>query len=197
MDEASRSRIFRAIERLPRGVQTHIEAVRRRSIELALRFGLDQARAELAAQTHDVCRTVKGPDLLAMAREFALPVTVIERAFPVFLHGPVGAEVLKRDYGLDDQEVLSAVRCHTMGKPGMSGLDKVLFLADKLEPSKTGRYPFIREVDRLADDDLDRALLCFIDHQVEAFFQEGSLVHPAMIAARNDAVLALRGSGKP
>ena len=192
MDETSRTRILDAIERLPKGVRSHIETVRGKSAQLASRFGLDEAKADLAALAHDVCRTVSGPDLLAMARGFGMPVTGIDHAVPVFLHGPVGAEVLKRDYGLDDEEVLSAIRCHTMGKPGMSGLDKTLFLADKLDPSKTGRYPFIREVDRLAGDDLDQAMLCFIDHQVRSFLQEGSLVHPAMIAARNDAVLSLK-----
>ena len=189
----SRDRILRAVERLPEAVQAHIEQVRLEAVELARRFSLDVARAELAAQAHDVCRTTSATDLLRMARAFGIPVKPIDEAVPVFLHGPVGAELLRREYALDDEEVLTPIRCHTMGREQMTALDKVLFLADKLEPGKVGRYPFIEEVALLAREDLDRAFLCFVDHQAKAFIDHGDLVHPAMMAARNEAVLALRG----
>ena len=193
MDPESRSRLLKEVQRLPEAVLAHIEQVRLKSVELASRFSLDVAQAELAAQAHDVCRTTSGKELLSMARSFGIPVTAIEEAVPVFLHGPVGAEVLRRDYALDDEAVLSPIRCHTMGREYMTPLDKVLFLADKLEPSKVGRYPFIAEVDRLAGQDLDEALLYFFDHQMKAFIDHGDLVHPGMLAARNQVVLALKG----
>jgi len=189
---ALRQRLLREIAALPEGVRAHIEAVRRTSVDLAGRHGADVARAELAALAHDVCRLVKAPQLLEMARAFGIPVTPIDAAFPVFLHGPVGAELLRRDYGLDDEAVLSPVRCHTMGRRSMTALDQVLFLADKLDPSKLNRYPFMQEVARLAAEDLDRAMRCFIDSQVRAFIDHGDLVHPEMMAARNDAILALK-----
>ena len=193
MNQPVLARILSEIERLPQGVRAHIEQVRRTSVELAARFALDEARAELAALAHDICRSLSGPELLATARSLGIPVTPIDEAFPVFLHGPVGAGVLRLRYGLDDEEVLDAIRCHTMGREGMTPLDKVLFLADKLDPSKIGRYAFIVKVERLAREDLDRALLAFIDHQVRAFIEGGDLVHPAMIGTRNAALLALRG----
>ena len=177
---------------LPDGVRSHIEQVRRHAVALARSHGLDPDRAELAASAHDVCRIVKAGDLLDMARRFGIPVTPIDVAFPVFLHGPVGAEVLKRDFGLDDEEALNAVRYHTMGRAGMTPLEQAVFIADKLDPSKIGRYPFLPEVEAAAHRDLDEGMRLFIDRQAAAFLEHGDLVHPGMIDARNDALLALK-----
>ncbi len=190
--EATWARIVEEMAKLPEGVRRHIEEVRQWCVELAKAHHIDVAKAELAAIAHDVCRTVKAGDLLAMAREYGIPVTNLEEAFPVFLHGPVGAQALKRRYALADEEILNAIACHTMGRAGMTPLDKALFLADKLDPSKVSRYPFIAEVGRLAKGDLDAAMVCFVDHQVKAFLDQGDLVHPAMLAARNEAILAKR-----
>ena len=183
---------------LPDGVRAHVEQVRRHAVALAESHGLDAARADLAAASHDVCRTVKAADLLDMAGAFGIPVTPIDEAFPVFLHGPVGAEVLKRDFGLDDEEALDAVRYHTMGRAGMTPLEQAVFLADKLDPSKIARYPFLPDVEAAAHRDLDEGMLLFIDRQAAAFLEHGDLVHPGMIAARNDALLALKArAGSP
>ena len=196
---------------LPDGVQAHVEQVRRHAVALAESHGLDAARADLAAASHDVCRIVKASELLDMARGFGIPVTPIDAAFPVFLHGPVGAEVLKRDFGLDDEEALDAVRYHTMGRAGMTPLEQAVFLADnysdellrarladKLDPSKIARYPFLPDVEAAAHRDLDEGMLLFIDRQAAAFLEHGDLVHPGMIAARNDALLALKArAGSP
>ena len=185
-----------AIARLPSPLRKHIAQVRATNLELAELHGLDLASADLAAVSHDLCRSTAGRDLLSMAEAFGLPVLPIDRAVPMFLHGPVAAEVLRHDHGVDNLAVLDPIRYHTMGRSDMSALDKVLFLADKLDPSKVSRYPFIGEVARLARLDLDRAMLHFIDRQIQVFIDHGDLVHPGMAAARNSAVLALKGRGR-
>ncbi|MCL0102195.1 bis(5'-nucleosyl)-tetraphosphatase (symmetrical) YqeK [Dehalococcoidia bacterium] len=186
-------RVLRAIGRLPDEVRDHIEHVRQGSIELAQRFELDVDKAEFSAVGHDICRVTPPKELIEMARLFQIPVTPLDEQLPVFLHGPVGAEVLKSKYVIEDEEVLNPIRCHTMGKQGMSPLDKVLFLADKIEPRKVGRYPFIAEVVDLAKENLDQALLCFLDHQIKAFLDHGDVVHPGMLAARDEIALGLEG----
>ncbi len=182
--------ILRVVGGFPTPVREHVEQVRVASIDLARHWKLDVAKAELAAQAHDICRITPARDLLRLAKQHGVVVTAIDEAFPVFLHGPVGAEVLKTEYGVADDEVLDPIRYHTMGRERMTPLDKVLFLADKLDPSKMSRYPFIGEVGRLARADLDLAMLCFIDNQVKAFIDHGDLVHPGMAAARNTALIA-------
>ncbi len=192
MNPDLREKLIEELRHLPKAVQAHVEQVRLVSLDVAQRHSLDVERAELAALAHDICRVTPAGDLLNMARGFGMPVNPIDEALPVFLHGPVGAEVLRRDYGVDDPEVLDPIRCHTMGREGMTPLDKLLFLADKLDPGKVKRYPFIEEVRRLAREDLDSAFLCFVDHQVRAFLDHGDLVHPGMMAARNEALMALK-----
>lgn len=194
MDLDIASRIAQDVARLPPGVQQHIEAVQQTSIALARRWGLDETAAGLAAQAHDICRTVSGPDLIAQARSLRLAVTPIEEAFPVFLHGPVGAETVRRRYGVSDQAVLDPIRYHTMGRAGMSRLEQVLFLADKLDPAKRDRYPYFAAVLHLAHEDLDAAMLHFVTHQIQAFLAAASLVHPGMLDTYNDLVLRLGGS---
>ena len=193
MNEAARRRVLKEVNRLPGPVVAHISQVVSMSVGLASRHGLDASKAETAAQLHDICRVTSGTDLIRMARGFELPVTALDEAFPVFVHGPVGAEVLRRDYGIDDTQILDPIRFHTMGRGGMTPQDKVLFLADKMDPKKVSRYPFIGEVQRLAEEDLDAAMLCFIDNQVKAFLDHGDPVHPGMIEARNDCLPNPRG----
>lgn len=176
------------LQRLPEGVREHIEQVLRQSVALAKRHGLDVPKAELAAQMHDICRTTKAPDLLRMAAEFGIPLKAIDQAFPVFLHGPVGAAVLQRDFGVNDPEILDPVRYHTMARARMSSLEKVLFLADKLDPSKVARYPYIGEVERLALEHLSQGMRCFLENQTKAYMQSGQLVHPSFIEAWNEVV---------
>lgn len=184
-------RILKELSALPAGVQAHVRQVCGVSIGIARRFDLDVELTELAALAHDLCRVTPGRDLLRMAGEYGLAVSAIDRAFPVFLHGPVGAEVLRRKLGVENASILDPIRFHTTGREHMTALDKVLFLADKLDPSKADRYPFIGEVSRIAHQDLDHAMLLFINNQVKAFIDHGDLVHPGMIAARNSAVLAI------
>lgn len=187
-------RIAQDVARLPPGVQRHIEAVQHQSLALARRWRFDETAAALAAQAHDICRALPGPDLIAQARSLGIPVTPIEEAFPVFLHGPVGAETVRRRYGLRDQAILDPIRYHTMGRAAMSPPEQVLFLADKLDPQKRARYPYFDEVRRLAYEDLDAAILCFLTGQMQAFLAAASLVHPGMLAAYNNLLLQRGGS---
>ena len=88
--------------------------------------------------------------------------------------------------------MLDAIRYHTMGRSGMTPLEQAIFIADKLDPSKIRRYPFLPEVEKEAHSDLNEGMRSFIDYQVRAFFDHGDLVHPGMISARNDALIALK-----
>jgi predicted HD superfamily hydrolase involved in NAD metabolism len=192
MDPDSAARIAQDVARLPPGVQRHIEAVHQHSLAIARRWGLDESAASLAAQAHDICRTLPVADLLSQARAAGIPITPVEEAFPVFLHGPLGAEIVRRRYGLRDPSILNPIRYHTMGRAGMSPQEHVLFLADKFDPAKRARYPWIADAERLAQEDLGGAMLLFLTRQMQAFLAAGALIHPGMLAAYND-LLARRG----
>ena len=106
-------RLQSQLESLPDGLQAHIYRVRDVALELAGRHNIDLQRAELGALAHDICRAVPGDDLLRMSSEFGVDVSEVEQDFPLLLHGPVGAELLRREEGLTDHDLYEAVRWHS------------------------------------------------------------------------------------
>ena len=153
----------RVLEGLPRGLYAHVQQVRATARELAAPLGLDPALVDLAASAHDIARVVKGPRLLAEARRRGIRIDRVESALPVLLHGPVGAARLRRDLGVTEPQVLEAVHWHSTAAPGLGLIARVVYLADKLDPTKASRYPFMEAVRDLALRDLDGAVELFPD----------------------------------
>ncbi len=180
------------LEGLPRGLYAHVQQVRATARELAAHLDLDPALVDLAASAHDIARVVKGPRLLAEARRRGIPIDRVESALPVLLHGPVGAERLRRDLGVTEPQVLEAVHWHSTAAPGLGPIARVVYLADKLDPTKASRYPFMEAVRDLALRDLDGAVELFLTRDLQRLLHAGELVHPASVEARND-LLAGRG----
>lgn len=179
---------------LPKGLIEHCERVRSVCLDLTRRFGCDGEKAQFVALAHDVARAMKGEELLSRAQEFGLLISPLEQRMPILIHGPVGAEILRRDWSILDEDVLEAVKWHTTAKAEMGLLAKVLFLADKLEPGKDRRYPFNDRVRRLVERDLDEALLEFLNGELGLFIEHGDPIHPTTIEARNFLVMQRRES---
>lgn len=117
----------------------HCRRVAAESVVLARRFGVDRYDAELAGLLHDYARDVPDGDLLSMAEELSVPVTQFEVEHPYLVHARVGAAMARRDLPGIGEAVLSAVSVHTVGGVPMSDLDKVVYLADMIEPAR--RFP--------------------------------------------------------
>ena len=113
----------------------------------------------------------------------------------MLVHGPIAAKMLVRDYDYADDEALLGIDCHTTARPGMAMLEKVLFVADKIEPDKLDRSPAWREVADLAPRDIDAALLRFLDLRIDEAVRERLPIHQKMIDARNALVLAQSEGG--
>ena len=171
---------------LPAGLRQHIERVRDKALELARLHGVDVAKVEVAALAHDLARGMKDEELRTKALSYGLTPDSIERAVAILLHGPVAAEMLRRECGIEDDEVLDAVRWHTTLNSGMSPVAKVVFLADKLEPQKVLGNPFLEEMALLAVEDLDAALRSLLEEGISSMLKAGRLIHPASLEARND-----------
>jgi predicted HD superfamily hydrolase involved in NAD metabolism len=182
-----------ATARLPRGLAEHVERVVAEADRLAAGFKeLGREQVELAAWGHDIARALSPQELLPRARRFGLTVSPVEEEAPILLHGPVGAEILRREYGIDDREVLAAARFHSTGRAGMSLLEKVIFVADKIEPGKVRAKPALARVRELADRDLDAAILEYLDQMLVVAREEGWPLHPQAVAARNELLLSRR-----
>ena len=140
--------------------------------------GLSLRRTRLAALLHDVARELPPEEYLSLADEYALPVGEPERENPKLLHGPVAA-ALARNLGLEDEEVLDAVRVHTVGSPGMSRLALALYVADKIEPDRD--YPGVDRLRELAAKNLRETALEALERSRAYNNQRGRPTHPASL----------------
>jgi predicted HD superfamily hydrolase involved in NAD metabolism len=181
---------------LPAGLRDHVLRVEGIAGELARRHGVDPRRAALGALAHDVARAMPDEELLRHATALDLPIGLVDQEAPVLLHGPVGAELLRREDGLKDAGIYHAVCWHTTGHAGLDPLGQVVFLADKLDPQKIRRYPYLPLLQKIAMEDLDRAMLEFLSRELVSLARQGQLVHPAMVEARNGLLARQNAPGE-
>jgi dihydrolipoamide dehydrogenase len=143
--------------------------------------------------THDYARDLSSDDLLRKAREFGIVVGRVEQAVPVLLHGPVGAVMIEKRYGISDPLILNAVRYHTTGKENMSLLEKIIYLADCIEPGRM--FPGVADIRAFAYVNLDAALLSAFDTSINYLIQTGGFIHTLTIRSRNQLLKQSAGSG--
>ncbi len=180
---------------LPESLLTHIDRTVTLARRLACLHGVDEERAALAAQAHDVARAIPGAELLTLAEGFGIEVDAVQRFEPILLHGPVGACLLARDYAIDDADILDVAIYHTTGRPEMTPVERVVFVADKVDPDKIRRRPELGEVLAVAETDLDLAVLRYLTLEQRRSAERHWLLHPLAVATRN--ALLLRGVGAP
>lgn len=189
-------RIQRRVDALPPKLQAHIARAQDAARELAPWHGVAPERAALGILAHDIARAMPGAELLRYAAQFELPVGMVDRRVPVLLHGPVGAEILRREEGLPaagsdpmgdcaTAGLYQAVYWHTTAHPDLDDLGKVVFLADKLDPNKGKKYPYQPQLWELARESLDAAIGEFLTRQIVDLTGQGLLVHPMIVKARN------------
>lgn len=188
----ARQELREAVDALPLGLRRHVYRVVQEARRLAVHYGVDQGRIELAALGHDLARAMSPQELLETAQAFGLSPNEAERSEPILLHGPVSAAIMASRCGVDDAEVLAAARHHTTARPGMALIEKLLFLADKIEPGKVRGRPALAEVRRLARRDPDQAILRYLDLNLARAAKKGWPLHPDSVAARNELLLRRR-----
>lgn len=152
---------------------------------LAMRYGYDLDKADLAGLLHDSAKRFEDPVMLQKCLDRNIPVTAEEERDPSLLHAKLGAWMTEHKYEVDDPEILSAITCHTTGKPGMSLLDKILYVADYIEPrrSKAANLTAMR---KLAFIDLDEACLEIMESILVYLKSTGCQIDPMTEAACED-----------
>lgn len=151
--------------------------------KLAAYLHEDEDKAYLAGLVHDCAKNLSDGELLAYADKYHIPADAITKHAPYLLHGAVGAVMAKEQFGIEDEEILSAVTCHTTGKEAMSALDKIIFLADLTEISRT--YEDIKEIRKVQFEDFDKALLMAFDGIISFVLSQDCLLHTDTVSARN------------
>ena len=170
--------------RLSEDALAHCERVAETAAGLAVVYGADEEVARLAGLLHDWDRETAEGELLESARRGALPVTEAEASQPGLLHARTGAEALAREFPGISDDVLSAVARHTVGEAGMSDMDKIVYLADMLEPGRS-----FEGVDDLREGvgtvSLDELFSLAYQHSVLYLVRERKRIHPDTVAVWN------------
>ena len=162
----------------------HILRVEQMATELAEWHSLDVERAAQAAFMHDLAKCFKPQQLLEVARKEGWDLDPVEVATPHLLHAEVGAVVARDHFGVDDPEVLEAIRNHTLGNPGMSDLSCVVFLADTLEPGR-GNTPELENLRQISRKNLDQAVFLTCDYSLRYLLSSNKPIHPRAVLTRN------------
>ena len=136
----------------------HTLGVMYTSAALAMRYECDLDKALLAGLMHDCAKCMPNAKKLKTAEKYGLEITELEKKNPFMLHAKVGAVLAEKKYDITDEEVLGAIRWHTTGRPNMTLLEKIVYIADYIEP-KRDKAPNLGEIRKLTFIDLDRALL--------------------------------------
>ena len=140
----------------------HTLSVSYSCIALAMRYGYDLKKAELAGILHDCAKRYDNDTIIKKCNKYEIELTESELNAPPIIHAKLGAYMAEHKYGVTEPEILSAIACHTTGKPYMGLLDKILYVADFIEPRRIG-IPGLDKVRRLAFENLDDALFETMD----------------------------------
>lgn len=158
------------------------------AVEMAHQFGANEEKAQIAGLLHDCAKNYAGKDLLTIASSSHLPLDQITLKEPQLLHGPVGAIVAQNKYGIQDEEILNAIAYHTTGRRNMTLLDKIIYLADFIEPGRD--YPGVEKLRKACEkDDIDNACILAFSNTIRYIASISGLIHPRTIDARNALIL--------
>lgn len=150
----------------------HTLGVEYTAAALAMRYDVSIADARLAGLLHDCAKCMSDKKRLSICEKHNICMNEVERRNPFLLHPKVGSYLAMKEYGVKNPDVINAILNHTTGRPEMSPLEKIVFIADYIEPGRK-QAPNLAEIRRLAFQDLDQALLKILEDTL-AYLQEGS-----------------------
>ena len=159
----------------------HIGGTEQAAAKLAARWGADVEKARRAAILHDCTKYLGGEEQLRLCRKYGVELDELEKTAVKLLHSKTGAWLARDIYGVDD-DIFSAIYWHTTGKADMSLLEKVIYLADYMEPGRD--FPGVEKLRTLSEVDLDAAVLMGFEMSVEEMRERSLPVHRKTLEAR-------------
>ncbi len=155
----------------------HTMAVAGTASSLAMCYGMNIQKAELAGLLHDCAKCIDVRKMQKLCEKAGLEITPFEAGSGSLLHSKAGSVLAAEKYGCTDPDILNAIRYHTTGRPGMSLLEKIIFVADYIEP---GRYTAknLPEIRKMAFEDIDEALMKILYDTLVYLNSTGNTVDP-------------------
>ena len=158
----------------------HVMGCEEEAIRLAERWGADRDKAAEAAILHDCTKKKPLPEQLKLCEKYGIEVDAVERVSEKLLHAKTGAMIAKRKFGADS-DVVDAIRWHTTGRADMTLLEKIVYMADYIEPNRA--FEGVETLRGLAYEDLDRAMLLGFEMSLEDVRAQGTQAHENTLAA--------------
>ncbi|HIT21514.1 MAG TPA: bis(5'-nucleosyl)-tetraphosphatase (symmetrical) YqeK [Candidatus Scybalousia intestinigallinarum] len=163
----------------------HSLGVMKKAEELATVYQVDVEIAKLTGLAHDIAKEMSDQELLLFAKTHHLDIDPVELAKPTLLHGKVGAIIVGEKYNFT-KEMQDAICFHTTGRKDMTMLDKIIYVADKIEDN---RQKVPDELKELATQNIDVVLKYFYTTAMEKAIRKDSLLHPLTVEARNSLII--------
>ena len=135
----------------------HTLGVMYTAASMAMCHGEEVEKAMIAGILHDCAKCIPGGTKILLCEKFHIEIMDYERMNPGLLHAKLGAFIAEKNYHIADEDILMAIKSHTTGRPGMSLLEKIIYIADYMEPGRK-HLPNMDEVRKLAFEDIDRCL---------------------------------------
>ncbi|MCI8342426.1 MAG: HD domain-containing protein [Firmicutes bacterium] len=160
----------------------HTMGVVKTALKMADFYGADKKKVHAAALLHDCVKDYPADMKRRFCKEFHVPVDEIMLSSIDLTHPFLGAEVAKREYGVDDDEILNAIKYHTTGRKNMTLIEKIIFLADYIEPNRKD-FKGLNEVRQMCFENIDAAMKMAICQTVEYVRERGRVLHPLSLEA--------------
>jgi predicted HD superfamily hydrolase involved in NAD metabolism len=168
----------------------HSLGVRDSAILLASLYGENTKKAEIAGLVHDCAKNLKNEELLNMAVNSGIYLDSVSKMEPQLLHGLCGSIIAEKSMGISDKYILDSIIYHTTGRENMTRLDKIIYLADYIEPSRN--FQEVNYLRNLSYIDLDKAMLYAFDITIKYIISKEKLLHMETIKGRNYILQRIR-----
>lgn len=160
----------------------HTLGVAQESLQLAKRYGIDPDKAYMAGLLHDCAKCLTDEEKLELCEKYELELDDILKSQPDLTHSFLGAKIAEKEYGIKDKEILNAISYHTTGRPNMSMLEKIIFIADYIEPNRD-YFEGLAKARELAYKNIDEAVIYALESTIKYNKSKKRLIHPLGTAA--------------
>lgn len=147
---------------------------------LAMCYGCDIEKALTAGLLHDCGKYCPPKDQIRLCGKYGIRLTESELEMPALIHAKLGAYLAEHDYGITDREILDAITYHTTGRPGMTLLDKIIYIADYIEPNRK-LIPGLQEIRSIVFQDIDQAVCLSAAGTIRYLKDGGKAVDPMTV----------------
>ncbi|NSQ62657.1 HD domain-containing protein [Enterococcus faecalis] len=167
----------------------HCMEVGEYAYQLGEKYLTSPEKVSIAGYLHDISAIYPNNQRISVAQKYGIELNEAEMAFPMIIHQKISKSIAKMDFGIEDNEILSAIECHTTLKKNYSNIDLVLFVADKIKWDQEGKPPYLDGLLQALNCSLENAAYFYIDYILK---HDIKVVHPWLWDAYNQLNLTIK-----